>query len=62
MEQYLIPIILIVGTIAAIYLTKWVNWLTWGENKAKTEALEKRKKDRADSREKEKEGNGGDNK
>lgn len=43
MEQYIIPVILIAGLIAAVMLTRWINWYTWGANQAREDAAKKRR-------------------
>ncbi|VAX24312.1 hypothetical protein MNBD_NITROSPINAE04-1050 [hydrothermal vent metagenome] len=55
MEQYVIPIILVVGIIGAALLTRWINWFTWGENRQREEAMRERIEAREATREKDRE-------
>lgn len=52
MSETIVIIILVGGLIAAYGLMRWINWYTWGENRAKKEALEKRMEEREEMRKK----------
>ena len=52
MEQYVIPIVLVLGLAGAALLTKWFNWYAWGENRRKQELRRMRMEARAKAREK----------
>lgn len=56
MEEILIPLILIAGLVAAVVLTRWLNWYAWGENRQKKEIMDNRMKERAKARKENDEG------
>ncbi len=51
MGETVVIIILVGGLLLAYGLMRWINWYTWGENRAKKEALEKRMEERRAERE-----------
>ena len=56
MEQILIPLTLIAGVIGAWFLTRWLNWYAWGENRQKKENMKNRTKERDKTRKENNEG------
>jgi hypothetical protein len=50
MDQILIPLVLIAGVIGAVFLTRWLNWYAWGENRHKKELIKNRMNEREKSR------------